>query len=283
MADVDRQDIEKAIKAIQDIAIMLTAASEFVCEARILKRCSADIETNLDNLENSISQIKKGFPGKFPETLKPDGTLSKIREVATIMKGDNANLEAKCRAGELGNELTLSVNQLKGIVRDIWDRLVGKVSRYTVSDRIADHGGRIKSLLLGISPLVSNTGRIILAVVLVLVLSFVYLYFTMESDDALLPSITSDLVNIEEQKGTLHRHRAQYQEIRKNIKSLNKKELTREEKIQFLNLSMEEKKIKERIDKSLLSIEKKEKEVEDKRKRVEEIQKKSFFQKLLRR
>jgi hypothetical protein len=34
MSDVDRQDIEKAIKAIQDIAIMLTAASEFVCEAK---------------------------------------------------------------------------------------------------------------------------------------------------------------------------------------------------------------------------------------------------------
>lgn len=283
MPDVDQQDIKKAIKAIQNIAVMLTGASEYVCEGRILKRCSTHIEANLDNLEMYISQLKKGFPGKLPETLTPDRSLSKIREIATIMKDDSADMETKCRAGELGDELTMRVIELKGVVKDIRDMLSGKVSRYTFADRIAGYGGRFKSFLLGLSPLVSTTGKIILAVILVFIFSFIYLYLTMESEDALLASIKNDLVYIERQKDTLHKHRQEYKEITRNMKSLKTKGLSREEKIQILNLSMEDKKVKELIDKNIFLIEIKEKEVAEKRKRLEEIRKKPFFQKLLRR
>jgi hypothetical protein len=72
MPDVDPHDVEKAIKAIQNIAIMLTGAAEFVCEKRMLKRFSGEIEDNLDRLENDIASLKEQFTGKLPETLQPD-------------------------------------------------------------------------------------------------------------------------------------------------------------------------------------------------------------------
>jgi len=283
MSDVDPHDIEKAIKAIQNIAIMLTGATEALCEGRILKRFSGEIEANLERLETDIASLKKKFPGKFPETLKPDSSLSKIRDIAITLKEGNADIEAKCRKGDLGNELTTRVVELKGIVKDIRDTLSGKVSGYSFTDRVAEYGRRVKSFLLDLSPLVSNMGRIILAALLVTIFAFVYLFLTMESEDVLLKSIKNDRASIEKQKDTLGRQRKEYEEIREKIKFFDKNKIGREGRIQLLNLSMEERKIKDLIDKTMLSIETREKEIAEKRKKIEEIRKKSFFQKLLRR
>ncbi|UCF73063.1 MAG: hypothetical protein JSW35_00920 [Deltaproteobacteria bacterium] len=283
MPDIDPHDIEKALKAIQDIAIMLTGATEFVCEGGILKRFSRDIEANLQRLETHITSLKKKFPGKFPETLEPEHSLSRIRDIAKTLKGDNADMEAKCRSGDLGNELNTRAIELRGIVKNTLDILNGKVSAYTFTDRIADYGARIKSFLPGLSPFVSTTGRIILTTIVVAIFSFVYLFLTMESEDVLLASIRNDLAYIESQKDALRRQRHEYEEIRGAISPFQNKELSSEDKIQFLNLSNEQRKIKELIDKTTISIEKREKEIAEKNKKVEEIRKKSFLQKLLRR
>ncbi|GAG00561.1 unnamed protein product, partial [marine sediment metagenome] len=255
MPDINPHDIEKAIKAIQNIAIMLTGATEAVCEGRILGRFSGEIEANLEGLETDIASLKKKFPGKFPESLKPDKPLSKIRDIAIVLKGENADIEAKCRKGDLGNELTIRATELKGIVQDIRDTLDGKVSRYTSADRMADYGGRVRSSLSYLSPLVTNMGRIILVALVLAVFSFVYLFLTMESENVLLESIRSDQASIERNKDALGGQRQEYEEIREKIKSLENKELIREDRIQLLDLSVEERKIKELIEKDLLSIE----------------------------
>jgi len=280
----NQQDIERAIRAIQDIAVILTGASEYVCEGRMLKRYSGDIEKNLDDLEASISRLKKKFPGKFPESLKPDGFMSKIKEIAASMKGDDAKIEVKCRAGELGNELFLELKELKAVVGDIRDTLSGKaVSTYGFADRISDQGGRFTSLFSGFSSFISIIGKIILAVVFVLILSFVYLYVTMPSEDSLVASINDVLSSLQTHKNSFSKQKKDFEEIMRNINALENNKLTREEKIRFLNLSTESRNLKERIDKDALSIEEKEKEVTEKKKRLEEFRKKTFLQKLFKR
>lgn len=285
MPDVDLQDIEKTIKAIQNIAIILTGATEYVCEGRMLKKFSKDIEANLDKLEADIVSLKKKLPGKAPETLETDSPLFKIRDIATVLGGGNADIEAKCRAGDLGNEFIKRVIELKSTVKDISDTVSGKVSEYTFADRIAEYGGRVKSFLLSISPLVSNIGRFILAAILVAIFSFVYLSLTMESEDVLLKSIKDDLAYIEAQKDAIGKHRQEYEEIKKKFKAFDQgdRELIRQDTIEMLSLSSEESKTRDLIERSLLSIETKEKDIAEKNKKVEEIRKKSFFQKLLRR
>jgi len=168
-------------------------------------------------------------------------------------------------------------------VKDIWNALGGKVSTYTFADRMADYGRKVKSSLLDLSPLVSNTGRIFLAVIVVAIFSFVYLFLTMESEDTLLKSIKDDRASIEKQRDTLETQEREYKEISEKIKSLDNKKIGREDKIQLLDLSMKERKIKDLIDKATLSVETREKDIAEKRKKIEEIRKKSFLQKLLRR
>jgi len=283
MPEVNPQETEKTIKAIQDIAIILTGAAEFVCEGRMLKRFSRNIEENLEKLENNIALLKKKFPGKFPETLEPATSLSKLRDLAITLRGDNADMEAKCRSGELGNELILRTTELNAITKDILDALRGKISRYTIVDKIAGYGGRVKSFLLSLSPLVSNTGRIALAAILVVGFSFAYLFFTMESEDVVLKSIKNDLSYIEKQNEILAKQRKEYNKISEKMKSFNQAEMSREDKIEWLNLSIEERKSSVLIEQIMLSIETSKKKIAEKNKKVEEIRKKSFFQKLLKR
>jgi len=283
MPEVNPQETEKTIKAIQDIAIILTGAAEFVCEVRMLKRFSRNIEENLEKLENNIALLKKKFPGKFPETLEPATSLSKLRDLAITLRGDNADMEAKCRSGELGNELILRTTELNAITKDILDALRGKISRYTIVDKIAGYGGRVKSFLLSLSPLVSNTGRIALAAILVVGFSFAYLFFTMESEDVVLKSIKNDLSYIEKQNEILAKQRKEYNKISEKMKSFNQAEMSREDKIEWLNLSIEERKSSVLIEQIMLSIETSKKKIAEKNKKVEEIRKKSFFQKLLKR
>ena len=283
MPEVNPQETEKTVKAIQDIAIILTGAAEFVCEGRMLKRFSRNIEENLEKLENNIALLKKKFPGKFPETLKPDASLSRMRDLAITLKGDNVDIEAKCRSGELGDELILRATELKAVTKDILDALRGKISRYTIVDKFAGYGGRIKSFLLSLSPLVSNIGRIVLAAILVIIFAFVYLSFTMESEDVVLKSIKKGLSYIEKQNDMLARQRQKYNEITEKIKSFDQAEMSREDKIQWLNLSIKEKKSRVDIEQIMLSIETSKQKIAEKNKKVEEVRKKSFFQKLLRR
>ena len=283
MPEVDPQETEKTIKAIQDIAIILTGAAEFVCEGRMLKRFSKNLEENLKTLENNIARLKKEFPGKFPETLKPDTSLSKIRDFAITLKEDKATIEAKCRSEELGNELILRVKELNSVITNILDTLKGKISRYTLFDKIAVYGGRVKSFLVSLSPLVSNTGRIVLAAILVIVCTFFYLFFTMESEEVVLKSIKNDLSYIEKQNEILAKQRKEYDEISKKMKSFNQAEMSREEKIEWLNLSLEERKGRVNMEQIMLAIETRKKKIAEKNKKVEEIRKKSFFKKLLKR
>lgn len=284
MPDAEQQDMKKAIRVIQDIAVMLTGASEYVCEKNMLKRYSSDIETNLDNLETYLSRLKGSFPGKFPEALNPDSSMAKLKEIAASMKADDSAIEATCRAGDLGDELFLSLRELKAALRNISNTLGGKVvSSYSLADRIIDLGGRFKSLFAGTVAFISSIGKIIIAVVIVLILSFVYLYVTMESEDTFVASIHNVLTSVQTQKDTLAKQRKEYEEITDTITRLENKELARDEKIQLLNLSAESRKMKERIAQDVLLLEKKERELADKKKSLEELQKKTFIQKLFKR
>jgi hypothetical protein len=284
MPDARQKDFEKAMQVIQDIAVMLTGASEYVCEKRMLSRYSSTIEANLETLEAYLPRLKRSFPGKFPEALNPDHSLVALREIVVSMKTDDFAIENACREGELGEKLFLSLKEFKTALKDISNTLDGTmVPKYRFTDRISEMGGSFKSLFAVISAITANIGKILIAIVIILMLSFVYLYITMESEDTLIASINTIVASIQDQKHTLAKERKEYKEIAATIDRLENKKLTRDEKIQFLNLSMESQKVRKHISENLLLLENKEKELAEKKKNLEELQKKSFIQKLFKR
>jgi len=283
MPDSDLQNIEKTIKAIQNIGIMLDGASEFVCEGGVLKRFSGYIGAYLKKLETDIVSLKKKFPGKFPETPELDSSLSRIKGIATTLRRGKSDVEAKCRAGELGRELTREIIELRTGVQDISQTVSGKVSGYSVAERIAGQGGKVTSALYYLSPFAPIPRKVILAALTVAFIGFGYLFFTMESEDALIQSIKDDVAFLQTQEKVLSAKKEEHREIKEEIKNRDKQNLDRKDKIELLSLSVEERKIAEFIEKTAVSIEKREKELAEKNKRLEELQKKSFFRKLLKK
>jgi hypothetical protein len=283
MPDSDVENIEKTIKAIQNIGIMLDGASEFVCEGEVLKRFSGYIGAYHKKLETDIFSLKKGFPGRFPETPEVDSSLSRIKEIATTLRRGKSDVEAKCRARELGRELTKEIIELRTGVQDISQTVSGKVSGYSIADRIAGQGEKVSSALYYLSPFAPIPRKVILAALTVALIGFGYLFFTMESENALIQSIKDDVVFLQTQEKVLSAKKEEHREIKEEIKNRDKQNLDRKDKIELLSLSVEEQKIAEFIEKTTVSIEKREKELAEKNERLEELQKKSFFRKLLKR
>jgi hypothetical protein len=283
MPDTDLPNVEKIIKAIQNIGIMLDGASEYVCEGGVLKRFSGYMEDYLRRLETDIASLKKRFPGKFPETPELDSSLSRIKGIAKTLRRAESDVEAKCRAGDLGHALKAEISEVRSGVLDISQTVSGKVSGYSISERITGHGGKITSALYYLSPFAPIPRKVILAALTIALIGFGYLFFAMESEDALIQSIRDDVAFLQTQEKMLSAKRQEYSEIKAKIKILDKKNLSRKDKIELLRLSVEEGKIGEFIERTAVSIEKKEKELAGKNKRLEELQKKSFFQKLFKK
>ena len=283
MSEAILKNIERAIKDIHNIGIMLSGASEYVCEEGVLERFSRYLQAYHKRLESDIASLKKEYPGKFPETHELDNSLSRITNISTALAQDKKAIETKCRAGNFGHELNAQVAELKNGVRDIWETVTGKVTGYSITDRLSGGGETVTSALYNISPFGPIPRKIIIAVLAIAAVVFGYLFFTMESEDELVKGIKSDLAHLETERQALTVKQKEYEDIQAQIKALDKAGLNRKDKIKLLSLTVEEGKLRESIEKTTVAVEKWERELEDKNKKLEELRKKPFLQKLLKR
>jgi hypothetical protein len=283
MSEAILKNIERAIKDIHNIGIMLSGASEYVCEEGVLNRFSRYLQAYHKRLESDITSLKKEYPGKFPETPELNNSLSRITDISAALERDKKAIETKCRAGSFGHELNTQVAELRSAVRDIWETVTGKVSGYSITDRLSGGGETVTTALYNISPFGPIPRKIIIAVLAIAAVVFGYLFFTMESEDELVKGIKSDLAHLETERQALTVKQREYEDIQAQIKVLDKVDLNRKDKIKLLSLTVEEGKLRESIEKTTVAVEKWEREFADKDKKLEELRKKPFLQKLLKR
>jgi hypothetical protein len=283
MPEAILKNIEKAIKDIHNIGIMLSGASEYVCEEGVLKRFSRYLQAYHKRLESDINSLKKEYPGKFPETPELDKSLSRITDISVALEQDKKAVGTKCRAGSFGHELNTQVAELKSGIQDVWETVDGKVSGYSITDRLAGGGETVTSALYHVSPFGPIPRRIIISVLIIAAVVFGYLFFTMESEDALVQGIRADLTYLNTERQALKVKQQEHEDIQAQIKLLDKIDLKRKDKIKLLSLTVEEGKLRESIEKITVAVEKWESELEVKNKRLEELRKKTFLQRLLKR
>jgi len=283
MPEAILKNIEKAIKDIHNIGIMLSGASEYVCEEGVLKRFSRYLQAYHKRLESDINSLKKEYPGKFPETPELDKSLSRITDISVALEQDKKAVGTKCRAGSFGHELNTQVAELKSGIQDVWETVDGKVSGYSITDRLAGGGETVTSALYHVSPFGPIPRRIIISVLIIAAVVFGYLFFTMESEDALVQGIRADLTYLNTERQALKVKQQEHEDIQAQIKLLDKIDLIRKDKIKLLSLTVEEGKLRESIEKITVAVEKWESELEVKNKRLEELRKKTFLQRLQKR
>lgn len=283
MPQGDIQKIKDKIRPIQDIAILLTGAREFVCEKRMLRSFSVELESNLVKLENSITAAKKKFAEKPNEIQKLDSRFSEIRDINRKLKSNDTDLVDKCLSGNIGSKLTDIVSELKNMVNTMEKSLHVKNQKYTITDWAVQHSIGLKSFIANFTPLIYKTVKIILAATIFVIALSVFLFFTMESKNDLIDGIKIDRVYLKGKLTELERQRNEWKEITDKIESIKKKLSTRQDKIEVLDLTVKKGKIQESIEKTLLSIESREKKLLEERRKLKEINEKSFFQRLFRR
>ena len=283
MPQGDIQKIKDKIRPIQDIAILLTGAREFVCEKRMLRSFSVELESNLVKLENSITAAKKKFAEKPNEIQKLDSRFSEIRDINRKLKSNDTDLVDKCLSGNIGSKLADIVSELKNMVNTMEKSLQVKNQKYTITDWAVQHSIGVKSFIANLTPLVYKIVKIILAGTIFGIALSVFLFFTMESKNDLIDDIKIDRVYLKGKLTELEGQRNEWKKITDKIESIKKKLSTRQDKIEVLDLTVKKGKIQESMEKTLLSIESRENKLLEERRKLKEINEKSFFQRLFRR
>jgi hypothetical protein len=135
------------------------------------------------------------------------------------------------------------------------------------------------SLIKGLSTLIIKS---LILLILLAVLPFSYLFLTMESEKELLKGIEESEAFIQSQQRILSKVDYEKEQLSQKIAAMTQRELTRREKIEIMDLNLKIHQLSEQSYKVELEINIHEKKSENMQKRLMEVEKKSFLQRLLR-
>jgi hypothetical protein len=279
----DRQESLRSIHGIRDMALMLSIGNAYLCDAVFLKKIGLTIDTHLKELKSDISSLKKQYPGKFEKEVEADQVLEGIQMTAQHLQEPDKDITKKCSAGELGRELEASVDVLVETVNAIRIQVEGELEGYTKKEAILAQVVRVKSVGHLIAVLVTLAFKVIGVLVLVGAMVFSYLYFTMESEEALLKELDQSKSQVESQMKLIARLEGERTEVAGKLDSIPGGELDREGKVEVINLTMQVHKLDERVHSAEVQIDLHKRKIKDMEKRIAELKDKTFLQRLLRK
>ena len=279
----NRQGSLRSIHGIRDMALMLSIGNAYLCDAVFLRKIGLTIDTHLKDVKSDISTLKKQYPGKFENEVEADQVLESIQRTARHLQEPDKDISKKCSAGELGRELEASVGVLAETVNAIRIQVEGELEGYTKKEAILAQVGRVKSVGHLIAVLASLAFKVIGVLVLVGAIVFSYMYFTMESDEALLKELYQSKSQVESQMKLIARLEGERGEVAARLDSIPGGELDREGKVEVMDLSMKIHKLDERVHGAEGQIDLHKRKIKDTEKRIAELKEKTFLQRLLRK
>lgn len=278
-----RQESLRSIHGIRDMALMLSIGNAYLCDAVFLRKIGHTIDTHLKELKSDISSLKKQYPGKFEKEVETDQVLEGIQTTAQNLQEPDKDITKKCSAGELGRELEASVDILAETVEAIRIQVEGELEGYSKKEALLAQVGKVKSVGHLIAVLISSAFKVIGVLVLVAAMVFSYLYFTMESEEALLKEVNQSKSQVESQMKLIARLEGERTEVAGKLDSIPGGELDREGKVEVMNLTMQVHKLDERVHSAEVQIDVHKRKIKDMEKRIGEMKEKTFLQRLLRR
>jgi len=272
----------KSIKGLRDVALMLSLAKTYLSEEPLLKRIGRTIDRHLRELRGDISFLKKTYPGKFFKEVDTDQVLEGIQDTAERMQKADKEMRKRCALGEVGEEMESRVKALGDAVNEINSQVEGKVKGYTIIDSIVGLYARLRYMVSKVTTLSALAIKASLLLILACAVPFFYLLVTMESEEDLLKRITQSKIHIRSQKGLISKLEVEKREQAKKIEAMTQGELSRQEKIRVMDMDMTLYKMKEDALKAQIEIAIRERKIKETERRIEELKKKDFLQRLLR-
>lgn len=276
------QDSEKALKEIKDSAVMLSVATEYLCEDPFLKKIGANIEKNIEIVENHVEDLKKQFVGKPITEVDLKKPLDRVTRFAGRLQKASDGTRQKCTHGELGKELDEKVKSLVSEINSLKERIEGRSVSYTTVDSALGFLGRFKFIVRSLAVTSKFTLRISALFVIVCLMIFLYLLITMETEKVPLERVEQSRALILEKQADLVRLKAELKPLREKIEIARKDEMSRQEEIMLMDLSLKAHKLAEDQLNTLIEVDIEEKALKEKLKELEAVQRKSFLERLLR-
>lgn len=277
--DPDPQNVIRALNEIRDNVLMLSLANAYFCEEPFLKKIGRAIDSNVEKLKGDIYSLKKSFPGKFVDEIDTDEIIKEIHRTAQSLQNPDQDINERCAVGSLGRELEDRIKSLSNAVNAIRIQVEGRGLTYTKKDSALGIFVNIKdslgaSFFLGL--------KIFLCLLVLSLLSFFYLLLTMENKEDLLKEIGKSEAHIKSQQEIVSQLDLKNKESSERIKSLDKVDPSRQERIEIMHLELKiQKNLNERF-KVQAKIGIHDKKILENRKKIEDIEKSSFFKRLLR-
>jgi len=275
-------DSEKALKDIKDSAVMLSLASEYLCEDHFLEKIGADIEKNIEIVKTHVEDLKKQFVGKPVAEVDLKKPVDRVARFAGRLQKASDGTRQKCAQGELGEELDESVKALINEIGALKERIEGRSVSYTAADSALGFLGRFKFIVRSLVVTSKFTLRISALFVIICLMIFFYLLITMETEKVPLERVEQSRALILEKQADLVRIKAELKPLREKIESARKDEMTRKEEIRLMDLNLKAHKLAEDQQNTLIEVDIEKKALQEKLKELEAVQRKSFLEKLLR-
>jgi hypothetical protein len=281
--DSDTQYITiESLGRIRSSALLLSLGNAYLCEEPFLIKIGRSIDVNLKRLKEDISFLKSKFPGKFTREVDTDEIINEIHSTAQNLMEPDDKLNKRCTVGELGRDLETTITTLSDAIKVIKGQIDGSGATYTKKDSVLKLAGGFQSLWSFIRTAAIVSLKILIGLILISILPFAYLFLTMETEGSFLKEITKSQIHIQVQEDIVSQIDQRKEEFSQKIRSLEKGRVSRQDKVEIMDLEIEIHNIDEERQRAEFEIDTHKKKVTDYQRRIKELKEtpftKRFFQ-----
>ena len=273
----------KGLDGIRDMALLLNLANTHLCEEVYLKKVGLAIDNHLEELGGDISSLKKEFPGKFIKEVDTDQVIENFQRIARRLQEPDKETLKKCSTGALGLELENVVNIMGQTLDAIKSKVVGELGTFSKAEgSVLTLAGWIKFIGRQIFTLSSFTFRITSAAFSILLVVFISLFLTMDSQQDLLDKVSQYENHIQGQLAILSRTNAEKVRINKELDMIGEGELSRQERTRALDLTLEIHEFNEEALAAQAEIDAYQRRIDEMEEKIDKMNKKPFIRRLFR-
>ena len=268
-----------SLHEIREKAILLSLGKAFLCEEVFLMKIGHSIDESLEHLREDILSLKMRFVGKFVEDVDTDSILDELHSQAQFLQTPDRRVTDKCTVGTLGAELEDTVKTLTEAIKTVKGKVEGEVEEYTKKEAVVKGAKSAGSL---VSSLVSLVIKIVVLLVLLALGPAIYLGVTMEREGSLQKQIAESKAYIQSQRTEISSLRKERDELAGRIESSQGDDLSRQQKLEIMDLSVKVHSLDQRVNKAEAEITEHERIIKLNQQKIEEIKSKPFLQRYLR-
>ena len=285
---MDSKSTFNSLHGIRDNALLLSLGRNYLCKEPFLKKLGHVVDLQLKQLKEDIVTLKKKFPGRFlqGQEVDTDGIVNELSRIAERLQNPDKKIQKRCEVGDLGRELEEGVDTMALAIDEIWDQVEGRGITYSVKDSAADFFGGIKSSIGSFVKSVVKTVvlffKILFLIASVLVLIFLALYMTMETEEKYIKNINKIDAMILPQKELIAECDREIAEVFKQVNAIREGEETRQSLMAVMDLNVKIHDLRDKRQEAEVKINLYENDRTDNEEKIELVRKKTFLERLLR-